>query len=128
LDEETKPTIEYTNKPTGHEFYERDFTGCPSLFSVVFHRNFSTAACHAMLDSYRLFAIGASWGGFESLVLPATYFRTVSQPQHLLEGPAARYHVGLEDVADLMADIDRGLAVLRAFVDDASAEGAKAAK
>lgn len=68
-----------------------------------------------MLNSYRLFAIGASWGGFESLVLPATYLRIVAQPDHLTEGPAARYHVGLEDVADLIADLARGLAVMRAF-------------
>lgn len=84
-----------------------------------------------MLESYRFFAIGASWGGFESLVLPATYFRTVAQPGHLTEGPAARYHVGLEDAADLIADIDRGLAVLRAFDagnrDDGKAKAAEEA-
>lgn len=101
----------------GHEFYLRDYTGCPSLFSVVFQPRFSEAACHAMLEAYRLFAIGASWGGFESLVLPATYLRTVAQPAHLIDGPGARYHVGLEDVADLIADVDRGLAVMRAFAE-----------
>lgn len=109
----------------GHEFYQRDFSGCPSLFSVVF-QGFSDAACHAMIDSYKLFAIGASWGGFESLVLPATFFRTVAQPDHLTEGPAARYHVGLEDVADLIADLAQGLAVMRAF-DDGGGQAAGAA-
>ena len=101
----------------GHQYYLRDYTGCCSLFGVVFQPTFSEAAMHAMLDSYQLFAVGASWGGFESLVLPTTHTITRSVPPQPLSmaGPTARYHVGLENLADLVADLERGFAVLRAF-------------
>ncbi|GAB5030244.1 cystathionine beta-lyase [Nannochloropsis oceanica] len=101
----------------GHDFYLRDYTGCCSLFSVVFHPMYSEEAMHAMLDSYRLFAIGASWGGFESLVLPTTntITRSIEPAFPSLVGPTARFHVGLEEVEDLKADLRRGIDVLKAF-------------
>lgn len=70
-----------------------------------------------MLDSYRLFAIGASWGGFESLVLPTTntITRSIEPAFPSLVGPTARFHVGLEEVEDLKADLRRGIDVLKAF-------------
>ena len=103
----------------GHEFYLRDYTGCCSLFSVVLHPKYSEEAMHAMLDSYHLFAIGASWGGFESLVLPTTktITRSIEPVFPLLVGPTARFHVGLEEVEDLKADLRRGMELLRAFGD-----------
>lgn len=108
--------VHYQNHMQGHEYYKRDFTGCCSLFSVVFKADYSLPALYAMMEAYHLFAIGASWGGYESLVLPTTgtIVRSVEKPP-LLEGPTARYHIGLEDVADLIADIERGLEVLRTF-------------
>jgi len=79
-----------------------------------------------MLDSYHLFAIGASWGGFESLVLPTTktITRSIEPAFPLLVGPTARYHVGLEEVEDLKADLRRGMEVLRAFGNGAASENA----
>ena len=68
-------------------------------------------ALNQLLD---LFGIGASWGGFESLALPTTGFvtRTASAK---FAGPLVRLHIGLEDVDDLIADLERGLKVMRAF-------------
>jgi cystathionine beta-lyase len=99
----------------GHEYYVRDYTGCCSLFSVVFSPKYTEAAMHAMLNSYHLFAIGASWGGYESLVLPTTrtITRSVEPISPFLTGPTARYHIGLEEIEDLKADLARGFAVLR---------------
>lgn len=99
----------------GHALWRRDFTGACSLFGVVFKPQFSTAATHAMIDSLSLFGIGASWGGFESLALPTTGFLTRSAGSGEFGGPVVRLHIGLEDPADLIADLDHGLAVLRAY-------------
>ena len=99
----------------GHALWRRDFTGCCSLFGVVFQPEFTVAATHALADSLELFGIGASWGGFESLVLPTTGFVHRTAGTGRFPGPVVRFHIGLEDPADLMADLGRGLAVLRAF-------------
>ena len=97
----------------GHAIWRRDFKGSSGLFSVVL-KEASPAALAAMVDGLELFGIGASWGGFESLVLPfdATLFRTVTRWQ--AEGPALRFHIGLEDLEDLKADLDAGFTRLRA--------------
>jgi cystathionine beta-lyase len=67
-----------------------------------------------MIDSLELFGIGASWGGFESLALPTTGYVTRTTGHGAFEGPVARFHIGLEDTADLIDDLSRGMAVLRA--------------
>jgi cystathionine beta-lyase len=98
----------------GHEFFRRDFTGGCGLFGVVFKPEFSAAALNAMIDALQLFGIGASWGGFESLVLPTAQSISRSAGTGVFEGHIARFHVGLEDPADLIADLEQGLAVMRA--------------
>jgi cysteine-S-conjugate beta-lyase len=98
----------------GHDLWKRDFSGACSLFGVVFQPRFGVEAVHAMVDSLELFGIGASWGGYESLALPTTGFitRTAGTGSG---GEAVRFHVGLEDTADLIADLEHGLATMRAF-------------
>lgn len=92
----------------GHALWKRDFTGSSSLFGVVL-RTESRAAVAAMLDGLQLFQIGASFGGFESLITPPqlTGVRTVRP--WVEPGTLLRLHVGLEAVEDLMADLDAGL-------------------
>ena len=51
----------------GHELWKRDFEGSSGLFGVELVPA-SKDAVMAMLDHYTLFGIGASWGGYESLV------------------------------------------------------------
>ncbi len=99
---------------SGHGLWKRDFSGAPSLFGVVFQPRFSPDATRAMIDSLDLFGIGASWGGYESLALPTTGFVTRTAEQKDFGGPMIRLHIGLEDPADLIADLERGLAVLAA--------------
>ena len=66
-----------------------------------------------MTDSLELFGIGASWGGFESLALPTTGFINRTAGTGDFQGEVVRYHVGLEAPADLIADLERGLNVMR---------------
>ena len=93
----------------GHAIWKRDFTGACGLFSIVF-KPAPTAAVHAFLDALTLFGIGASWGGFESLAIPfdCTPIRTAKP--WAPGGPTVRFHIGLEDVSDLIADLEGGFA------------------
>jgi cysteine-S-conjugate beta-lyase len=95
----------------GHAIWKRDFTGASGLFSIVLKPK-PQAAVDAMLDSLKLFGMGFSWGGFESLVIPfdcATYrTATTWNPG----GPTLRLHIGLENIEDLKADLDCGFAAL----------------
>jgi cystathionine beta-lyase len=93
----------------GHAIWKRDFTGACGLFSVVF-KPAPRAAVYAFLDALTLFGIGASWGGFESLAIPfdCTPIRTATR--WAPGGPTVRLHIGLEDVGDLLADLERGFA------------------
>ena len=93
----------------GHALWKRDFTGACGLFSVVL-KPFSEAAVDAMVDGLKHFGLGYSWGGFESLVVPGQIYR--SYPP-VLEGPMLRFHIGLEDVDDLKADLAAGFERLR---------------
>ena len=97
----------------GHDLWKRDFLGSSGLFSVIL-RPASQQAVAAMLDGLELFGLGYSWGGYESLVIPfdcsAYRTATVWNPG----GPALRFSIGLEDIEDLQADIDRGFARLSA--------------
>ncbi len=98
----------------GHALWKRDFTGGASLFGVEFQAGYSPAALDAMIDSLTLFGIGASWGGYESLALPTTGHITRTAGSARFAGPVARFHIGLEDPADLIADLDRAMEVLGA--------------
>ena len=66
------------------------------------------AARDKLIDSLELFGIGYSWGGFESLAVPADATRTAHKPEY--EGPLVRLHIGLEDPDDLIADLAQVLA------------------
>jgi cystathionine beta-lyase len=97
----------------GHEIWKRDFTGSCSLFGVEFKPSFSAEATHAFCEALELFGIGASWGGFESLAVPTTGNITRTAGTGRFAGPLVRIHIGLEDVDDLIADLDRALGVMR---------------
>ena len=95
----------------GHDVWTRDFLGSSSLFGVLL-RPASHEAVARMVDGFRLFKIGSSFGGFESLVALPDLERTVrpwTEPGILL-----RLHVGLEAVEDLIADLEDGFARLNA--------------
>ena len=97
----------------GHAIWKRDFTGASGLFSIAF-KPMPDKAAHAFINALTLFGIGASWGGFESLAIPfdCSAFRTATKWEP--GGPTIRFHIGLEDVDDLTADLERGFAAMQA--------------
>jgi cysteine-S-conjugate beta-lyase len=97
----------------GHEIWRRDFLGASGLFSIVLKPTSETALA-AMLDGLKLFGMGYSWGGFESLIIPfePKSYRTATVWE--APGPALRLHIGLEHVDDLKADLTAGFARLQA--------------
>ena len=66
-----------------------------------------------MLNALEIFGMGYSWGGFESLILPFDCSAARTATAWKPEGPALRLHIGLEDVADLTHDLERGFAALK---------------
>lgn len=97
----------------GHEFFRRDFSGSCGLFGVVYQPEFSAQDVVRMIDGLKLFGIGASWGGYESLVLPTTGTIKRSEGTGVFEGEMARFHIGLENMDDLIEDLEQGLSILR---------------
>jgi cystathionine beta-lyase len=97
----------------GHALWQRDFTGASGLFSIIL-KPVSQAAVDALLDTVKLFGMGYSWGGFESLVIPFDCAPYRSATKWAPGGPALRLHIGLESTDDLKADLERGFAALNA--------------
>src|SRR5262249_41913083 len=90
----------------GYNLWQRDFKGANGLFSVELQPPIAQANADRLVDGLGLFGIGASWGGYESLAL------TYPSIHGWCGGALVRLHIGLEDPADLIADLARGLAAL----------------
>ena len=97
----------------GHAIWKRDFTGACGLFSIVL-KPVPQAAVYAFINELSLFGIGASWGGYESLVIPFNCTDVRTATGWTPGGPTVRFHIGLEDTDDLIGDLERGFAALAA--------------
>jgi cystathionine beta-lyase len=93
----------------GHELFVRNFTGSAGLFAFELARGGERERA-ALIDALELFGIGYSWGGFESLALPVDPARHRTAVPWQGQGPLVRLSIGLEDPADLIADLERGFA------------------
>ena len=93
----------------GHALWKRDFTGASGLFSAVLQPT-TRRGLAAFVDGMELFGMGYSWGGFESLALPSDPAKTRSAVPWQAQGPLIRFHAGLEDPRDLIADLDAAFA------------------
>ncbi len=114
---QTRPEVSRVLYPAlpedpGHEIWKRDFLGACGLFGVVL-KPASKEQVYAMIDALDLFGIGASWGGFESLIQPAYPDRIRTATRWDAEGPSICIHIGLEDPADLKTDLAQGLERLK---------------
>lgn len=100
----------------GHDIWKRDFKGASGIFSFVLKVDSAEqykAKAHAFLDALSIFGLGWSWGGFECLAVHVNLNdrRIAKAPEG---GPLIRLQIGLEDVADIKADIERGFAAAKA--------------
>ena len=98
----------------GHAIWQRDFLGSSGLFSIILQPA-PEAAVAAMLDELKLFGMGYSWGGFESLIIPFDCRKYRTATKWNPTGPSLRLQVGLEDIEDLKEDLDRGFATYNAL-------------
>jgi len=94
----------------GHETWKRDFSGAGGLFSVIFDERYTEEQVDRFVDSLALFGLGYSWGGANSLVMP--YRMSTIRRAWQGKGLLVRFNIGLEDTADLIADIEQGLGQL----------------
>jgi len=114
----TRPEVAQVLHPAlpscpGHNHWVRDFNGSSGLFSFVLNGG-DEAARAALIDTLALFGIGYSWGGFESLAIPADPARIRTAAPRDYAGPLVRLQIGLEDTDDLIADLEYGLAAFTA--------------
>ena len=113
---QTRPEVERVLHPAlpddpGHALWQRDFSGASGLFGVLL-KPCPAAAWHALVNGLEHFGLGASWGGYESLIMPnhPERYRTATPWDTSL--PSLRIHAGLEDPGDLIADLEAGFARL----------------
>ncbi len=110
----TRPEVSRVLHPAlpdcpGHEIFVRDFKGASGLFSFVLNGGDETGRA-ALIDGLAHFGIGYSWGGYESLALPADPQKNRTATKWRAEGPLVRLQIGLEDPDDLIDDLEAGLA------------------
>jgi cysteine-S-conjugate beta-lyase len=97
----------------GHAVWKRDFSGACGLFSIVL-KPCADKAVYAFMNELQLFGMGYSWGGFESLVIAFDCAEYRSATPWAPGGPTLRFHIGLEEPGDLIADLERGFAAMKA--------------
>ena len=98
----------------GHALWKRDFGGASGLFGVVLKEKYSKQAVDALLNGMKLFGLGDSWGGYESLLIPTYPGKIRTAVEWKGPGPTLRVHAGLEDPEDLIQDLEKGLKRLNA--------------
>lgn len=95
----------------GHAVWKRDFSGASGLFSIELKPVSEQRVC-IFLNALQLFGMGYSWGGFESLIVPCDLRDRTLKPGN--NGPLLRLHIGLEDVADLVSDLQSAFEAMNA--------------
>ncbi len=113
---EQRPEVETVLHPAlpshpQHALFRRDFQGSSGLFSFSL-KSATPAQLAALCEGRRFFKIGYSWGGYESLIMPAK-ISSLREVSPWRGGPMVRLHVGLEEPQDLIADLEDGFAAMK---------------
>lgn len=119
-----RPEIERVIHPAfktcpGHAVWKRDFTGSTGLFAAVLKET-NPDQIRRFFNAFKLFGMGFSWGGFESLCIHVRPEKNRSATKWEVPGTLLRIHAGLEDIDDLIVDFERALAVLKPKKDGSS--------
>jgi cystathionine beta-lyase len=112
---ESRPEIARVYYPAlpshpSHAIWKRDFSGCNGILCILL-RPAPKAAVHAFVNSLKLFPVGSSWGGYESLLQPQFMERNRVTVPWTEKGAMLRLQIGLEDSQDLIEDLQRGLEI-----------------
>jgi len=94
----------------GHEIWQRDYTGSTGLFSFILKKHLSEKQTAAFVEALKLFKMGYSWGGYESLLIPLEAKKIRSAVKWQPEGSGFRIFCGLENIEDLKTDLETALA------------------
>ena len=118
---ESRPEVAEVRHPglsshPDHALWQRDFSGASGLFAMVL-KDFPSVAVEAFVDGLSYYGLGASWGGYESLILPDDPSPVRSATQWQASGQLLRIHAGLEDIEDLQNDLERGFDRLNALAE-----------
>ena len=116
---EARPEVEKVLYPAlesdeNHKLWKRDFTGAAGLFTIILDRKYSNESLARMVDKLHYYAMGYSWGGYESLILPIdpSGVRSITKWAYSNK-TCLRINVGLEDIQDLKDDLEAGFKRLR---------------
>lgn len=92
----------------GHEYWVRDYKGSSGLFSIVLKDGYTRTGLENMVEKMKVFHLGFSWGGYESLITPVNPARQRKAANWPHRGFALRIQVGLEELTDLKRDLELG--------------------
>lgn len=93
----------------GHALWKKQFKGATPLFTIVLDKEYGMTELARMINGYEYISIGASWGGFESLVRPVHLETVRSATAEKYKGKVLlRYYIGLENIDDIISDLDKG--------------------
>jgi cystathionine beta-lyase len=117
---ETRPEVKRVLYPAlesdpGHAIWKRDFEGAASLFALVLNAA-NKKQITAFVNALKLFGIGSSWGGYESLITAPNIAPLRTATKWPADGPVIRLHIGLEDPDDLIADVTQAFAKMATIV------------
>ena len=96
-----------------HDLWKKTFSGGGSLMGIILDKQYPEDALAHLFDHMELFAMGYSWGGYESLLIPTKLQKFRVSDVEYYDNTLLRLHAGLEDVADLIEDLKKGLARLK---------------
>ena len=100
-----------------HKLWKKDFKGASGIFAIEFHDNIPLDAVDELADNCQIFGLGASWGGYSSLLsmMDISESRNI-KTSYVPSGVYLRIYTGSENIADLINDLEKGLKALRNYL------------